>query len=105
MVNQLNKFSPHLADHMKPFHDLLSNRIHWRWKASKETAFHNVKAAPLVRHCVHSNVTWVCEHFQDYLVGLCFQIETDHKQLMPLLSTKALDQLPIRVQRFRLQMM
>ena len=45
MVNQLNKFSPHLADHMKPLHDLLSNHIHWRWEASKETAFHNVKAA------------------------------------------------------------
>ena len=54
---------------------------------------------------MHSTVTWACEHFQDYLVGLCFQVETDHKRLVPLLSTKPLDQLPIRVQRFRLQMM
>ena len=39
MVNQLNKFSPHLADHMKPLHELLSSRNHWRWEASQETAF------------------------------------------------------------------
>ena len=39
------------------------------------------------------------------LIGLHFQIETDHKPLVPLLSAKPLDQLPIRVQRFRLRMM
>ena len=50
-------------------------------------------------------VTWACERFQDYLLGLCFHIETDHKPLVPLLSTKPLDQLPIRMQRFRLRMM
>ena len=30
---------------MKPLHDLLSSRNHWRWEASQETAFQNVKAA------------------------------------------------------------
>ena len=50
-------------------------------------------------------ITWACERFQNYLLGLRFQIETDHKPLVPLLSTKPLDQLPIRVQRFRLRMM
>ena len=50
-------------------------------------------------------VTWACEHFQNYLLGLHFQIETDHKPLVPLLSAKPLDQLPIRVQRFHLRMM
>ena len=45
MVNQLNKFSPHLADHMKPLHDLFSSHNHCRWEASQETAFPNVKAA------------------------------------------------------------
>ena len=34
-----------------------------------------------------------------------FSIQTDHKPLVPLLSTKCLDEMPIRVQRFRLRLM
>lgn len=49
--------------------------------------------------------TWACERFSDYLVGLEFRIETDHKPLVPLFSTKNLDELPVRVQRFRMRMM
>ena len=50
-------------------------------------------------------VTWACERFQDYLTGLTFHIETDHKPLVPLLSTKNLDEMPLRVQRFRMRLM
>ena len=50
-------------------------------------------------------VTWACERFQDYLIGIHFHIETDHKPLVPLLSTKSLDEIPLRVQRFRLRLM
>ena len=50
-------------------------------------------------------VTWACERFQDYLTGMRFHIETDHKPLIPLLSYKSLDELPLRVQRFRLRLM
>ena len=49
--------------------------------------------------------TWACERFSDYLVGLKFSIETDHKPLVPLFSTKNLDELPVRVQRFCMRMM
>ena len=49
--------------------------------------------------------TWACERFSDYLLGLTFRIQTDHKPLVPLFSSKNLDELPIRVQRFRLRMM
>ena len=41
--------------------------------------------------------TWACERFSDYLIGLKFSIETDHKPLVP--------ELPVRVQRFRMRMM
>ena len=49
--------------------------------------------------------TWACERLSDYLTGLRFHIETDHKPLVPLFSTKNLEELPLRVQRFRLRMM
>ena len=42
----------------------------------------------------------------DYILGLQFHIETDHKPLVPLFSPKKnLDELPLRVQWFRLRMM
>ena len=50
-------------------------------------------------------ITWASELFADYLIGLKFHIETDHKPLVPLLSTKNLEELPARVQRFRMSMM
>ena len=43
-------------------------------------------------------ITWACERFQDYLIGIHFNIETDHKPLVPLLSTKSLDEMPLRIQ-------
>jgi len=43
-------------------------------------------------------VTWACDH--SYLLGLIFTLETDHKPLVPLLSTKYLNSLPPRLIRF-----
>ena len=50
-------------------------------------------------------MVWTCERFNDYLLGIDFHIETDHKPLVPLFSTKNLDELPPRVQRYRMRMM
>ena len=51
-------------------------------------------------------VTWGCERFSDYVIGLKkFQIETDHKPLLALLQTKRLDELTPRIQRFRMRLM
>ena len=49
-------------------------------------------------------ITWSCEKFAEYILGMRIDIETDHKPLVPLLSTKQLDALPLRVLRFRLRM-
>ena len=49
--------------------------------------------------------TWACEKFEEYILGLHFTIETDHKPLVPLLSTTALSKMPPRIQRFRLKLM
>ena len=49
--------------------------------------------------------TWACERLSDYLIGLRFHIQTDHKPLVPLFSSKNLDELPVRIERFRMRMM
>ena len=48
--------------------------------------------------------TWACERFSNYVLGRTFQIESDHKPLIPLLNSKHLDSLPPRILRFRLRM-
>ena len=49
--------------------------------------------------------TWACERFSDFLIGKTFHIETDHKPLVSLLGQKTLDELPPRIQRFRMRLM
>ena len=49
-------------------------------------------------------VTRSCDKFSCYILGHHFDIETDHKPLVPLLSTKNLDNLPPRILRFRLRL-
>ena len=49
--------------------------------------------------------TWACERFNDYLVGMSFQIQTDHKPLVPVLGSKDLDSLPPRIKGFRMHLM
>ena len=48
--------------------------------------------------------TWECEKFAEYILGKRILIETDHKPLVLLFSTKNLDQMPPRVLRFRLRL-
>ncbi|KAJ8369268.1 hypothetical protein SKAU_G00092960 [Synaphobranchus kaupii] len=50
-------------------------------------------------------LTWACERFRDFIIGLHFELETDHKPLVSLLGGQALDSLPPRIQRFRMRLM
>ena len=50
-------------------------------------------------------LTWACEKFRNYLIGLSFQIQTDHKPLVALFGNKNLDELSPRIQRYRMRMM
>ena len=43
MINQLNKFSPNLADRTKPLRDLLSKKNHWVWGDEQDKAFREIK--------------------------------------------------------------
>nr|XP_054749950.1 uncharacterized protein K02A2.6-like [Lytechinus pictus] len=49
--------------------------------------------------------TWACERFSEYVLGLHFEVETDHKPLVTLLNSKELAKMPPRLQRFRMRMM
>ncbi len=51
-------------------------------------------------------LTWACEKFSDFLVGAKrFVLQTDHKPLVALLSPlRALDDVPPRIQRFRIRL-
>ncbi len=35
-------------------------------------------------------VAWACDRFSNYILGRMFEIETDHKPIVPILSTKNL---------------
>lgn len=49
-------------------------------------------------------ITWACDKFANYIIGMKVLIETDHKPLIPLLGSKHLDDLPPRILRFRLRL-
>ena len=48
-------------------------------------------------------VTWACEQFSDYLIGVHFEIRTDHDPLVSLFGSKPLAELPPRIQHFRIR--
>lgn len=50
-------------------------------------------------------LTWAYERFSDFIVGLHFELETDHKPLVCLLGGQAVDSLPPQIQRFRMRLM
>ena len=50
-------------------------------------------------------ITWACECFSNHLIGKSFHIQTDHKSLVSLLSSKLLDSLPVRKQCFRMRLL
>lgn len=50
-------------------------------------------------------IAWGAERFSQFLIGKEFEIQTDHKPLVPLLGSRGLDELPVRVQRFRMRLL
>ena len=161
MVNQLSKFSPHLAELTQPMRELLIKDNMWVWGEPQQSSFNRIKEALTVNPILalydpnletilsadasshglgavllqrqesgevkpvayvsramtqteqrYAQIekealafTWACERLSDYLVGLQFHVQTDHKPLVPLFSSKNLEELPLRVQRFRMRMM
>ncbi|UYV60823.1 K02A2.6-like [Cordylochernes scorpioides] len=50
-------------------------------------------------------ITWACEKFKQYIQGLVITLETDHKPLVPIFTSKNIDDLTPRIQRLRLRIM
>ena len=50
-------------------------------------------------------VTWASERLEEYILGIHYTIETDHKPLVPLLNTKDIAKMLLHIQRFRLRLM
>ena len=48
-------------------------------------------------------ITWACECLADFLIGKSFWQR--HKPLLPLLTSKNLDELPMHIQRYRMRLM
>ena len=86
---------------------VLLQKIEGTWKpiafASRSLSDTEKRYAQIEKEALAS--TWACEHFDNYILGKHFLLETDHKPLVPLLSSKDLDKLPPRILRFRLRMM
>ena len=50
-------------------------------------------------------MAWACDKLDQYVRGMKFAIETDHKPLVRLMNTKDLDQIPARILRMKLRLM
>ena len=161
MVNQLSKFTKHLADKTKPLRDLFSKKNSWTWSHAHDNAFQNIKEClttpPVLafydvnrktKVCSDTSkygiggvilqeqdnglwkpiayfsraltetklrcspiekeflaFTWLCERASYYILGKAIMGVTDHKPFLPMLTTHCLDQLPPRIQRFRMWLM
>ena len=86
---------------------LMQKQADHQWKpvayASRSLTPTEEKYAQIEKEAL--GITWACERFSEYLIGLAFRVETDHKPLVSLFGAKNLEELPARIQRFKMRLM
>ena len=56
MVNQMNRFSPHLAQLSQPLRELLSSKKTWIWGPAQQEAFEKLKSEIANPRVLHSTL-------------------------------------------------
>lgn len=49
-------------------------------------------------------LVWACKRFRDFITGITVCLETDHKLLVSIFTTKELDEITPKLQRMRLRL-
>ena len=70
--------------------------------ASRALSATEQRYAPIEKESL--GFTWACEKFAEYVLGMTFHVETDHKPLVSLLGYKNLDELSSRIQRMQMRL-
>ena len=72
----------------------------FKWRSLSDAAKHS---AVIEKEALA--VTWASERLEEYVLGIHYTLETDHKPLVPLLNTMDIAKMPPRIQIFHLRLM
>ena len=85
---------------------VLLQKHDYQWKpvafCSRTLSSTEQKWAQIEKECLAA--AWACDEFQQYLLGISFILQSDHKPLIPLLNNKELYSSPVRCQRLLMRL-